>query len=114
MISTLPTSRRHRVLLGLLSSLLFLGIVQWSFLPILIQNGPVGGKAVLEMSAGHSSKFAAPYKYLFGDDVSPCLVQSGLDAPSIALVNFPLPHNPPCGHDEVSFASRQLRAPPSA
>ena len=36
------TSRRYVACLLLLSGVLVLGIVQWSFLPILIQNGPVG------------------------------------------------------------------------
>jgi hypothetical protein len=53
------TSPRYVAGLLLLSGVLILGIVQWSFLPILIQNGPVAGTAVLEVPAGHSSKFAA-------------------------------------------------------
>jgi len=114
MNSTRSTRRRYTIPLLLLSCVLFLGIVQWSFLPILMQNGPVGSKGVLELSAGHSLKFAAPYKCLFGDDVRPCRVQSGLDAGRIASEVVPLPDNPPCGHEEAFLSSRPLRAPPSA
>lgn len=114
MIRARSTSRRYAVPLLLLSGLLVLGIIQWSFLPILIQNGPVGSKAVLEISAGHSSKFAAPYKCLFGDDASPCLAQSGLDAPRIASGVVSLPDNLKCSHDEAFLSSPPLRAPPSA
>src|ERR1700681_207187 len=85
------TSRRYVACLLLLSGVLVLGIVQWSFLPLLIQNGPVGSSAVLEMSAGHSSKFAAPFKCLFGDGQRPCLVQSRTTLPRVA---FRIPHSP--------------------
>jgi hypothetical protein len=108
------SSRRYLACLLLLSGVLVLGIVQWSFLPILIQNGPVGTAAVLEMSAGHSSKFAAPFKCLFGDGLKPCLVQSKITVRSIASR---IPHPPEAqfsGADVFFLSYHPLRAPPSA
>ncbi len=107
-------SRRYFVCLLLLSGVLVLGIVQWSFLPILIQNGPVGSTAVLELSAGHTSKFAAPFKCLFGDGLNPCLVQSRITVRRIASRIVRLPEAPISGQDDFSLTHRPLRAPPSA
>jgi hypothetical protein len=98
----------------LLSGVLVLGIVQWSFLPILIQNGPVSSTAELEMSAGHSSKFAAPFKCLFGDGLNPFLVQSRITSRrNISRISH-LPEAPVSGHDEFSLSYHPLRAPPCA
>jgi hypothetical protein len=108
------TSRKYLACLLLLSGVLVLGIVQWSFLPILIQNGPVGSSAVLEMSAGHSSKFAAPFKCLFGDGQGPCLVQSRI---AVRRVAFRIPHSQEAqfsGSDDFFLSYHPLRAPPSA
>lgn len=98
----------------ILSAVLVLGIIQWSFLPILIQNGPVTGKAVLVMSAGHTSKFAAPFKCLFGDSLKPSLVQSRISAPITTQTFFHRPEAPVSSRDDVFFSDRQLRAPPTA
>ena len=108
-----PT-RRFVICLLLLSGVLVLGIIQWSFLPILIQNGPVASTGVLEMSAGHSSKFAAPFKCLFGDGLNPCLVQSRITVRRIASRIVRLPDAPISGQDDFSLTHRPLRAPPSA
>ena len=108
------SSRRYLACLLLLSGVLVLGIVQWSFLPILIQNGPVGTSAVLEMSAGHSSKFAAPFKCLFGGGLKPCLVRSRITVRRIASR---IPHPPEAqfsGADVFFLSYHPLRAPPSA
>ena len=108
---------RHRspVALLLLSGVLVLGIVQWSFLPILIQNGPLTSTAVLEMTAGHSAKFAAPFKCLFGNGSSPFLLETRFHAPRIA---FRLPHPPETSSsskkDDRYLSCRPLRAPPFA
>jgi hypothetical protein len=108
------TSRRYLACLLLLSSVLVLGIVQWSFLPILIQNGPVGSSAVLEMSAGHSSKFAAPFKCLFSDGQRPYLVQSRITVRRVAS-RIPLPPEAQFpGEDDFFLSYHPLRAPPSA
>jgi hypothetical protein len=96
-----------------LSGVLVLGIVQWSFLPILIQNGPIGSSGTLEMS-GHSSKFAAPFKCLFGDGLRPCLVQSRI---TVRRIEIRIPHPPEAeisGKDEVFVSYQPQRAPPSA
>src|SRR5258707_1348037 len=106
-------SRRYVTCLLLLSGVLVLGIVQWSFLPILIQNGPVASTAVLEMSAGHSSKFAAPFKCLFGDGLRPCLVQSRIAFLRIASRILPPREIPTSGQDDFSLSYHPLRAPPT-
>ena len=106
--------RRCLASLILLSGVLVLGIVQWSFLPILIQNGPVATKGVLEMSAGHSSKFAAPFKCLFGDGLNPLLVRSRITVRRMASRIVRLPDAPISGQDDFSLKHRPLRAPPSA
>jgi len=107
------TSRRYVACLLLLSGVLVLGIIQVSFLPILIQNGPVGSAAVLEMSAGHSSKFAAPFKCLFSDGLRPCLLQSRI---TLRRSAYRIPHPPDApisGKDEYFLSFHPLRAPPS-
>jgi hypothetical protein len=111
---TRPTNRKYLALLVLLAGVLVLGIVQWSFLPILIQNGPVGNSAVLEMSAGHSSKFAAPFKCLFGDGLKPSVAQSRISVPAVSS-RMPEPADVPtfC-KDEFFLSNYPLRAPPSA
>jgi hypothetical protein len=91
---------------------LVLGIVQWSFLPILIQNGPVGG-ASLEMSASHSSKFAAPFKCLFGDSLQPCLVRSRIAVQRISAGITLVPEAPVSGKDDLFISSHHLRGPPT-
>jgi hypothetical protein len=107
-------SRRFLACLLLLSGVLVLGIVQWSFLPILIQNGPVGSSVALEMSAGHSSKFAAPFKCLFGDGLKPCLAQTRV---TVVRTELRIPHSAQDqipGNDDFYLSYHPLRAPPSA
>jgi len=108
-----PT-RGYITCLLLLSGVLVLGIVQWSFLPILIQNGPVGSAATLEVSAEHLSKFAAPFKCLFGDALNPCLVQSRITVRSVASRIPRLPEALISGKDDFFLSCHPLRAPPSA
>jgi hypothetical protein len=109
-----PTNRRTVACLLLLSGILILGIVQWSFLPILIQNGPVASSAALEMSAGHSSKFAAPFKCLLGDGLRPCVIQSRTIVPRITI-RIPFPADTPSFIQDKFFLSyHPLRAPPPA
>jgi len=98
----------------LLSGVLVLGIVQWSFLPILIQNGPIASTSILEMSAGHSSKFAAPFKFLFGDGLNTCLLQLRITVRRIASRIVRLPDDPISGKDDFFLSYHPLRAPPSA
>ena len=109
------TSRRApAAALVLLSAILFLGIVQWSFLPILIQNGPVGNAAVLEITAGHSAKFAAPFKGLFSEGLNPCLAPTRITVWRLVSGIVRLPDAPVSGQDDFSLTHRFLRAPPSA
>src|SRR5579871_2125219 len=114
MNSTRTPTRRYILCLLLLSAVLVLGIVQWSFLPILIQNGTTGSSAVLEMSAGHSSKFAAPFKCLFSDGQSPCVVQSRVTVRRTAIRIPYSPEEKSFGPDENLISCHPLRAPPSA
>jgi hypothetical protein len=106
-------NRWYVICLSLLMAVLVLGIVQWSFLPLLIQNGPVGGTS-LEMSASHSSKFAAPFKFLFGDGLQPCVVRSGITVARITTAIFIFTEVPAFRSDELYLSSHQLRAPPTA
>ena len=108
------TNRRYLACLLLLSGVLVLGIVQWSFLPILIQNGMVGTTAILEISAGHSSKFVAPFKCLFGDGLRPCLVQTRITVRRLATRISHPPEAQIPGKDVFFLSYHPLRAPPSA
>ena len=108
-----PSSRYVACIL-LLSGILVLGIIQWSFLPLLIQDGPLTSATVLEMSASHTSKFAAPFKCLFGDGLNPCLAQSRITVRRMASRMVRLPDAPISGQDDISLTHRPLRAPPSA
>jgi hypothetical protein len=98
----------------MLTAVLVLGIIQWSFLPLLIQSGPISGHAVLEVSASHTSKFAAPFKALFGDCLKPRPPQSRVAAPRITQIYLHHPEERVSARDDVFFSDRQLRAPPSA
>src|ERR1700752_1237717 len=105
----------YRVIcLFLASAVLCLGIIQWSFLPILVQNEPVASRPVLGVSAGHTAKFAAPYKCLFGDGLRPCLAQSRITVQRLASGLVRLPEAPISGHNEFFLSHSPLRAPPSA
>lgn len=106
-------SCRYIACLLALTGVLVLGIVQWSFLPILIQNGPGISTAVLEISASHTSKFAAPFKCLFGDALNPCVAPSRIIVLRVASRVVRLPDAPLSGQDDFSLTHRPLRAPPS-
>jgi hypothetical protein len=97
----------------LLSGVLVMGIVQWSFLPFLIQSGPSASTIVLEFSASRMSKFAAPFKCLIGDGMNPCLAQSNFTVRRITSGIVRLPDTPISGRDDFSLTHRPLRAPPS-
>ena len=97
----------------ILSVVLVLGIVQWSFLPILIQNGPVANYSVFEVSGGHSAKFAAPYPGFFGDALRPVVTDARLAPPQTTTIRYRLPADYVRPQDDIFFAERQLRAPPS-
>jgi hypothetical protein len=97
----------------MLSAVLVLGIVQWSFLPVLIQNASFSGRATVEVSPGHTSKFAASSKFLLGDFLRPCLKRSGLLAPRPACSEFHQPEEVPSARSDRFSSRRQLRAPPS-
>ena len=98
----------------LLSAVLVLGIVQWSFLPLLIQNTPLTGRAFLEASGNHTSKFAAPFKYLFGDSLKPYISRTRVTTPRMATTFVHRPEEPAPNWDHSIFYISQLRAPPSA
>jgi hypothetical protein len=58
--------------------MLILGVVQWSFLTVLIQGSWFAGRTAVEVSPGHSSKFAATFKSLIGNfgSLQTCLGKS--------------------------------------
>jgi len=107
-------SRRFAACLLLLACVLVLGIVQWSFLPILIQNGPSTNATVQDLSASHSSKFAAPFKFLFGDRLNPCIAPSRITLQRVASAFVRLPDAPISMQYDFSLTQPPLRAPPSA
>jgi hypothetical protein len=109
-----PATNRQLARRVILSAVLFLGIIQWSFLPILIQSAPLPGKALLEVSSGHVSKFAAPFKCLFGDFLNPGPPQSRISEPRNTSNCFHRLEEPTRDWQDLFFPYRQLRAPPSA
>jgi hypothetical protein len=98
----------------LLSAVLILGIIQWSFLPVLIQNPSSSGRPAVEVSPSHSAKFAAPSKFLLGDFLQPCLQQASLSAPQTPLKYFYQREETSFARDDQFLPHRQLRSPPSA
>jgi hypothetical protein len=111
MISNHATSRRCSLCL-LLMVVLFFGLVQWSFLPLLIECGPGSSSAVLVMSSGHTSKFAAPFKGLFGDRLGVVVLPAGVLLPMPAAALFHRIDEPVSSRSDRFFSHRQLRAPP--
>lgn len=107
-------SLRYYMCLFMLLGVLVLGIIQWSVLPILIQNGPGAIASVLGVSASHSSNFAAPFKCLFVDGLNLCLVPSRITVRKVACRIVRLPDAPISGQDDFSLTHRPLRAPPFA
>src|ERR1700740_127482 len=106
---------RHLATCLLLSAVLILGIVQWSFLPVLIQGVSSPSRAAIEVSPGHSSKFAAPFKYLSGtiDYVQICLKPGSLGVPLPRISFSRQSDEASFGRDEQVFSHRCLRSPPS-
>jgi hypothetical protein len=100
----------------LLSVVLILGIVQWSFLPVLIQAASLAGRTTLVDSPGHSAKFAAPFKCLIGDFdyPQPCLKHARLALPSPPVSFLHPPEVPSLRQDDQNFSDHQLRSPPFA
>jgi hypothetical protein len=107
------TKNRRFLFFLLISAVLFLGLVQWSFLPLLIDSGLPSQQVVLSVSSGHTSKFAAPFKGLFADSVSPCLLRYGFTVPVITVSFFHRFEEQPASWDDRFFSHRQYRAPPS-
>jgi len=98
----------------LLSAVLILGIVQWSFLPVLIQSPTFSGRVAVDVSPGHTSKFAAPSKFLLGNFLRPCLKQANVAVMQTSACFFYRPEESSFTHDDRFFPHRQLRSPPSA
>ena len=96
-----------------LTLVLFLGLVQWSILPVLINSGMPASSSILVLSAAHTSKFAVPFKCLFGDSLSPCLQRSVVSVPMPTLSFFQRNEEPSIHRDARFFSNLQLRAPPS-
>jgi len=107
-----PTTRQLTTCL-LLSAVLILGIVQWSFLPVLIQDSSFSGRTAVDVSPGHSSKFAAPSKFLLGNFLQPCLKQANFSTLQTAVSFFYQPAESSSTREDQFFSHRQMRAPPS-
>jgi len=108
---------RAKIRLGslclILSAVLVMGLAQWSFLPLLLDSGPSASTVVQLVSAGHTSKFAAPFKCWFGDRLNPCRLQDAVAVPIVTTCFFCRLEEPPSSWDERFPAHRQFRAPPS-
>jgi hypothetical protein len=113
MISNRATTRRCAFCL-ILTVVLFLGLVQWSFLPLLVDAGLTSSNAVVGISAGHTSKFAAPFKCLFGDRLNSCVLPSGVSLPMVAASLYRRLEEPSSNRIDGFFSHRRLRAPPFA
>src|SRR5882672_11042598 len=100
----------------LLSAVSILGIVQWGFLSVLIQNSSFSGRTAVEVSPGHSSKFAASFKSLIGnfDSLQTCLGKSSYASPRPPVSFFRHPPEPSFRQDDQFFPHRRLRSAPSA
>jgi hypothetical protein len=112
MISSRATIRPWVLCLFLVGVLSF-GIVQWSFLPVLTQCPSFGGARDVDASSCHTSKFAAPYKFLAIDSLQLCLVQLGISGPEVANRSFARPAEPPYLRSAHFSSKRQPRSPPS-
>jgi len=101
------STTRQRATCLVQSAVLILGIVQWSFLPVLMQGISLPSRVSIEVSAGHSSKFAAPFKYLSGtiDYLQSCLKPASLGV-SLPPVSFSRRSGEP-------FFSHDDQVPPS-
>jgi hypothetical protein len=113
MEQTRPTNRQFSYCL-ILSAVLILGIVQWSFLPVLIQSTSLASGTRVEISPGHSAKFAAPFKGLFEDSYKPGQTHSTVASPQAPASFFGIPKELNRTPNEQFFSNRQLRSPPSA
>jgi hypothetical protein len=98
----------------LLSAVLILGIVQWSFLPVLIQSPSFSGRIAVDISPGHTSKFAAPSKFQVGNFLQPFLKQANVAKVQTPACFFYQPAEPSFTRDDRFLPHRQLRSPPSA
>jgi hypothetical protein len=104
---------RLRAFYLFLVALLLAGIIQWSFLPVLIQTPSMAGDYLLDSSSWHTSKFAAPYKFFGVDSTQLFAVQTAVVEFEIAK-GFSLRPAPPPFLQSAQFASeRQQRSPPS-
>ena len=111
------TSNRRLACHLILAIVLVFGIVQWSFLPILVQSAPAGSGSFLEASNSHTSKFAAPFKCLLGSFDKSCIGQTGLSAPSIPSTFLHRSNEPAADWRDsffriANFGLRQLLNPP--
>jgi len=97
----------------LLTVVLFLGLVQWSFLPLLIDSGVPASSAALTMAMGHSSKFAAPYKHWAVKSLSENVLQPIGAVPVFTARLSQRVEEPVSSRDDHSLTPTQLRAPPS-
>ena len=96
-----------------LMAVLVVGITQWSILPVLTQTPSVAGTCLLDSSAWHTSKFAAPYKFFGGDSSQLFVVEKGMGAPEVAYGLFFHPAATPFLQSAQFSSERQQRSPPS-
>ena len=106
-------TKRKIACYSLLSAVLVLGLVQWSFLPLLIQNTELSGGSFLVVSNGHTSKFAAPFKCFLTDASSPVIAEYRLSITRISVKFTNRQDEPSSDWDDHVLSLRQFRSPPS-
>jgi len=94
-------------------AVLVFGLVQWSFLPVLIQTDFQTGNPVLSIQSYHTAKFAAPFKYIFGDSSQATVATARFELPSPVQAFAPIMETLTPVFSEGSVTQRQSRAPPS-
>jgi hypothetical protein len=97
----------------ILTTVMFLGLVQWSFVPLLADNGMPARNTILSMAEGHPSKFVAPFRCLFADSLTSCLPASGVSVPMVTATFFHRFEERASSREARFFSHPQLRAPPS-
>jgi hypothetical protein len=95
-------------------AVLVFGLVQWSFLPVLIQTDFQQGSPSLEAQNCHTAKFKAPFKHIFSDSSQAYVVTAQVSAPRAIEYFIRIPESPSAIIHAQSVTERQLRSPPSA
>jgi hypothetical protein len=95
-------------------AVLVFGLVQWSFLPVLIQTDFLQGNPSVEAQDLHTAKFAAPFKSIFADNAQSFLNITRVDVPPPPQVTIHFQQSALAIEQNQFSTQRQLRSPPSS